>query len=40
MRSSRCRRVTLEQATAIREVLAWIARKREPGNDGYGPADS
>jgi len=27
-----------EQATAIREVLAWIARNRESGNDDQGPS--
>jgi hypothetical protein len=27
-----------EQAAAIREVLAWIARNRESGNDDQGPA--
>ena len=27
-----------EQAAAIREVLAWIARNRESGNDDQSPA--
>ena len=27
-----------EQAAAIREVLAWIARNRESGNNDQGPA--
>jgi len=28
-------RLALEQAAAIREVLAWIASKREPGDDTH-----
>jgi len=32
--------LALEQAAAIREVLACIARNREPSDDGYDPAGS
>jgi len=29
--------LALEQAAAIREVLAWITRNREPNDDGSNP---
>ena len=29
--------LALEQAAAIREVLAWIARDREPSDDDSNP---
>ena len=32
--------LVLEQAAAIREVLAWIARNREPSDDGHDPSGS
>lgn len=31
-------RLAREQAAAIRQVLAWIARNREPSDDGPIPA--
>lgn len=30
--------LALEQAAAIREVLAWIACNREPSDDDHNPA--
>ena len=32
--------LALKQAAATREVLAWIARNREPRDDGHHPAGS
>lgn len=32
--------LALEQAAAIREVLAWVARNREPSDGGHNPAGS
>ena len=32
--------LALEQAAAIREVLAWIARNRDPSGGGHNPAGS
>lgn len=31
--------LALEQAAAIRQVLAWIARNRHLNNDGHDPID-